>query len=489
MQLIARDNATGRELSRRIRDDLVHLGRVDATCEVELRQHARAGVGDLIRARRNQDIEAGEADRTLANGDVLRIEAVNDDGSLTVRRLLEDRENWSDKFGFRDYRKADLGYCQTGHVAQGGTVDYGLPVVTGAEDRQWLYSAMTRGRLSNQAFVFTRPANVPEPQPGTRPAPELARHELIMAERDGRPVDDPPELGNPDPREALAVLSDVLERDGAERSALETLRQNMADADHLAHLNAMWEDQTRGLNMARYRSSVAGALPPGRDAAELDTRQSTWLWRTMRTVEAAGLDASEVVSRAVGSRSLTGARDLPSVIDARIRQQTAGLVPSELRLWSEQVPQCGGERQRFLTELATALDERKQRIGEFAAEHSPAWAVAALGPVPEDPLDRLEWEQRASHVGAYRELFGWTHDSEPIGPEPARGQSREAGCLARGLRGDDAHRRSGHVVVPGRVAAPHASDVSGGDELGASACRPRAAPGADGSYRDGREYH
>ena len=65
------------------------------------------------------------------------------------------------------------------------------------------------------------------------------------------------------------------------------------------------------------------------------------------------------------------------------------------------------------------MDDRKYRIGEFAAEHSLAWAIAALGPVPGDPLDRLDWQTRAAHIGAYRELYGWNRDTEPAGPEPA----------------------------------------------------------------------
>ena len=76
------------------------------------------------------------------------------------------------------------------------------------------------------------------------------------------------------------------------------------------------------------------------------------------------------------------------------------------------------ERQRFLTELAAAMDARKERIGEHAAEHPPDWAVRALGPVPDDPLDRLEWQRRAAEIGAYRELYGYEHPTEPIGPEP-----------------------------------------------------------------------
>src|SRR5208337_3065623 len=47
------------------------------------------------------------------------------------------------------------------------------------------------------------------------------------------------------------------------------------------------------------------------------------------------------------------------------------------------------------------------------------WAVTALGPVPAHPADRLDWQQRASSIGAYRELSGYDHSSDPIEPEPA----------------------------------------------------------------------
>ena len=65
------------------------------------------------------------------------------------------------------------------------------------------------------------------------------------------------------------------------------------------------------------------------------------------------------------------------------------------------------------------MDARKDRIGEHAAEHALPWAITALGPVPGHPLDRLDWQRRASSIGAWRELSGYDHPTEPIGPEPA----------------------------------------------------------------------
>jgi conjugative relaxase-like TrwC/TraI family protein len=422
--LMALERARCRELSRRIRDDLVHLKVVDASREVTLAKNARAGVGDLIICRNNDHrLPADGPARTLANGDVLRIEHIRGDGTLTVR-LRGDRNpgggyQWAEgTLTYRDYSTADLAYAVTAHSAQGSTVSVGLTLVTGSENRQWLYSAMTRGADCNQVFAFTRPRNLPEPQPGTRPAPELARYARVRRERAGQPADRRVPAGRPDPRDAVAVLADVLHRDGREQSATSTRRQALADADHLAPLHAIWQGETTDLTTQRYRSCVVSALPAGHDPAELDAPHATWLWRTLRTAEAAGYDADDVVRRAINARSLTGARNLAAVIDARIRQDVGPAMPGPLRSWTEQVPACGGEKQRYLAEIAAAMDDRKTRIGEFTAVHSPAWAITALGPVPAHPLDRLAWERRAAHVGAYRELYGWDHDTEPIGPEP-----------------------------------------------------------------------
>jgi hypothetical protein len=67
------------------------------------------------------------------------------------------------------------------------------------------------------------------------------------------------------------------------------------------------------------------------------------------------------------------------------------------------------------------MDARKDRIGEYTADHPPAWATAALGPVPADPADRLGWQKRAAAIGAWRELSGYSDPADPIGPEPLVG--------------------------------------------------------------------
>jgi hypothetical protein len=61
----------------------------------------------------------------------------------------------------------------------------GIPLVTGTEERQWLYAAMTRGTDANTMIAFTRSARIADADAGTRPAPELDRHQPIERECNG----------------------------------------------------------------------------------------------------------------------------------------------------------------------------------------------------------------------------------------------------------------------------------------------------------------
>ena len=78
--LLATTNAEATELARRARDELAALGLVATANLVELADGNVAGVGDLIVARQNDRIEAGEPGRRLANRDVLRIDVWDEIG-------------------------------------------------------------------------------------------------------------------------------------------------------------------------------------------------------------------------------------------------------------------------------------------------------------------------------------------------------------------------------------------------------------------------
>jgi conjugative relaxase-like TrwC/TraI family protein len=419
--LMTAEHALRRELSRRIRDDLVALGIVEAGPAVRIADGAQASPGDLITCTRNDHtLGAGEPGRTLANGDLLRIEAVTVDG-LIVRRALDadpatGQRRWTDRtFLYQHFRDAELGYAVTDHVAQGRTVHTGLAVITGTEDRQHAYVALSRGTDVNSAYVFTTSPKLADPAPGPRPAPELARYDQIHSERDGVRAPGP----RPAPSgKALGVLAGVLERDGQQHSATQTRQQALADADHLALLHAIWITETTPARQQRYRDLLMSAVPPSHRSQP--SHQARWLFRTLRAAELAGLDPAQVLADAIGERDLTGSRDIAAVLDARIRWRLGALVPRPAGAWSAHVPAISDpERRAYVTELAALMDARKDRIGEHAAEHTLPWAVNALGPVPEHPADRLDWQRRAAAIGAWRELSGYQHPTEPLGPEPA----------------------------------------------------------------------
>jgi len=419
--LMAAEHALRRELSRRIRDDLIALGIVQPGPMVRIADGAAASPGDLVTCTHNDHmLEAGEPGRMLANGDLLRIEAVTA-GGLAVRRALDadpatGARRWTDRtFLYQDFRDAELGYAVTDHVAQGRTVHAGLALITGTEDRQHAYVALSRGTDANYAYVFTTSLERADPVPGPRPAPELARYDQIHTERDGVRA---PALQSAAPGVALGVLAGVLERDGQQHSATQTRQQALADADHLAVLHAIWTAETTPARQQRYRDLLAAALPTEHHRGI--SHQARWLWRTLRAAELAGLDPAQVLADAIGERDLAGSRDVPAVLDARIRYRLGNLIPRPAGPWSAQVLAITDPgRHAYVTEIAALMDARKERLGEHAAQHALPWAVNALGPVPEHPLDRLDWQRRAASIGAWRELSGYHHPAEPIGPEPA----------------------------------------------------------------------
>src|SRR6185312_10187360 len=156
----------------------------------------------------------------------------------------------------------------------GRTVHTGLAVITGSEDRQHAYVALSRGTEVNLAYVFTQSPKTADPAPGPR-APAA-------------------------PEDPLTVLAGVLDRDGQQRSATQTRHQALADADHLALLHAIWAAETTPARDQHYRDLLIGALPSG--YRREPGHQAKWLWRTLGTAELAGLDPARVLAEAIAER-------------------------------------------------------------------------------------------------------------------------------------------------------------------------------------------
>ena len=173
--LMAGTDTTAAELARRVRGDLISWRLVSNGPVVYLREGAQASAGDWVMARRNASrITAGEPGRTLANRDILRIASTRAGTAgvmvqverLTARDPVTGAEQWSAPFLLdRAYLRAHahLAYAMTFHAAEGQTVDSGIAVFTGEEDRHAMTVALTRA-----AGTATKHGSSPDGGPLTR---------------------------------------------------------------------------------------------------------------------------------------------------------------------------------------------------------------------------------------------------------------------------------------------------------------------------------
>lgn len=119
--------------------------------EVDLLDGNRASIGDTILTRHNDRRLAVGGTDWVKNGDRWTVTAVGRDGSLSARHLGSRlKVNLPPEYVVRH---VELGYATTVHAAQGSTADVMHGIVTGAEDRQLLYTMLTRGREENHLHL------------------------------------------------------------------------------------------------------------------------------------------------------------------------------------------------------------------------------------------------------------------------------------------------------------------------------------------------
>ena len=147
-------------LNRRLHDDTVDAGAPTVTAA---RGH-RIGVGDLIISRRNDPTvpvfdaaDINQAADPVRNGNRWQIYAI--DTTAEHPRIAARRLDDGARAAFSgDYLREHVthGYAVTVHSAQGVTADTTHAVLGETTSRALLYVAMTRGRESNQAYVYER---------------------------------------------------------------------------------------------------------------------------------------------------------------------------------------------------------------------------------------------------------------------------------------------------------------------------------------------
>ena len=417
--LVATTNVQAAELARRVRGDLAGLGLVERADVAELADGNVAGPGDLIVARRNARIPAGEPGRMLANRDVLRIERWAETGELrsaVVRRCLGRDPGtgemlWGGELELPEaYVEQDvqLAYAGNVHVAQGRTVDAAHLVADETAGREAFYVGMSRGRQSNTAYLVQERTRIADVSPAARVAPDL---------RDPAAGLEAPWLVH-----RFAVLAAILDREQGDLAATEVMRRELEEAASLAVLAPVWTDLTRTHATRGYEEVIRGLLPDQEwQRFEQDAERGT-LARLLRAADLAGHDAGEVLGRAVTRRGFEGADSVAAVLHGRVRRITGTAEPLARGGYEARTPRIGDpEAAGMAVVLARAMDARAEVLGERAALDRPAWALRYLSDVPADPLERGDWVRRASFAAAYREERGYGSATDAIGPAPGRG--------------------------------------------------------------------
>ncbi|EON22118.1 DNA primase catalytic core [Nocardioides sp. CF8] len=128
--------------------------------QVALADGNNASAGDVILTRRNDRRLGITGTDWVKNGDRWTVTAVDMSGAIRVRHLRSGLQATLPPAYVGEH--VELGYATTVHAAQGSTADVMHGIVTGHEDRQLLYTMLTRGRAANHLHLITEQPDAEE---------------------------------------------------------------------------------------------------------------------------------------------------------------------------------------------------------------------------------------------------------------------------------------------------------------------------------------
>jgi DNA primase catalytic core len=355
--LLAGTREVVQQLNERARADrLAHL-REPSGADVVLADGTRASAGDPVITRANNRALPITAVDWVKNGDRFTVTAVRPDGALAVSHTPTGRRITLPAAYVREH--VQLGYATTVHGAQGVTAEVCHTVLTGAESRQLIYVALSRGRAANHLYLST------------------------VGDGDPHSVITPAAISPPTATDLLAAM---LARDGAQTSATSARRALADPAEQLHTAAARYLDALRfaaehrlGPGTGEELENAAAQLHPGLTSAAA--------WPTLRghlaLLAVCGADPIRALKAAVEARELDSAADPAAVLDWRLHvPDRTGPLP-----WVPGVPAALAADPHwgpYLTGRATHLRACATRVADTAAEMTPAtapsWAQPLLDP-------------------------------------------------------------------------------------------------------------
>jgi DNA primase catalytic core len=335
------------------------------SAEVELADGNLASVGDVIITRRNDRRLRLNATNWVKNGDRWTIHKLTKRGVVaahtqTRRRILLPADyvaSW-----------VELGYASTTHTAQGITADTCHGLLTGDETRQQAYTMLTRGRLTNNAYLVT----VGDGDPHTLIHPEVVH-----------------------PATAVDQLHRILAHDESPSSATTTLRQ-------AGEPRLLLGDATN-----RYRDAITFAADHTTTPADRHTiafaadrllpgitRADAWpaLLAQLLVINADRRDPMQALTRAAAQPIVAG-RDPAAILIARLDDTTRRTGPLP---WLNPIPASLTEHPvwgRYLDARADLVHDLAGQLRTEAEQQTvpPAWASDGVRPPTELVADIEVW--------------------------------------------------------------------------------------------------
>ncbi|HET7385088.1 MAG TPA: MobF family relaxase [Nocardioidaceae bacterium] len=381
----ATEQAAGREclMLAPTRDLVARLNRAARTsrlagtapaAEVELADGNRASVGDTILTRQNDRRLGVSATDWVKNGDRWTVTGVAGDGTLRARHLNTQLQVVLPASYVATH--VELGYATTVHAAQGSTADVMHGILTGSEDRQLLYTMLTRGRVENHLhLVVDHPSSERDDEqflPGIDE--HLTAVEILdrIVDRDGAALSATTELTHA--TSAAAQLHEAARRyadavttatqrlvgveaddalafaDGGPLPWLPGIPVEVRDsAQWSSYLTARADRVTHLVDQVRRGTDLPPSLQRFGEILTPGLRDEVSLWRAANGVPEA-------------DRSLLGPRTGNFAVDRyarRLQRRIDELYPASVRRWEASVAAAIGEpdrRDEHTLELARALD-------------------------------------------------------------------------------------------------------------------------------------
>lgn len=356
-------------LNDRARTDRLAAAGTPPGREVTLRTGSRASAGDMITTRRNDRRLVLTRNDWVRNGDRWRVRDVGADGSVRAQHVGTNRVITLPANYVAE--QVELGYARTVHSGQGLTADTAHTVATGAESRQLLYVAMTRGRHTNQLYVQTTGGGDP--------------HSVITPDGLRPPT-------------AVDVLTRIVGYDGAQRSAHTTARELADPVTLLEHAAGSYEDALAVAAETVVGPEVLAAIDTAAEDIEPGLRAAP-AYPSMRAhlaiISLAGGDPDTALRAAAQVRELATADDVAAVLDWRVdttgrHSGKTGPLPwlPGLPAALAEHPQWGpylSAREHAITDTAAAVAAQARA---FTPTSAPLWARSLVGENP-DLLARL----------------------------------------------------------------------------------------------------